>query len=70
METEINSKLDIERKIYELSIEDILMVMEEEDIELELNEKNISFLEQKIGELIDWRTPISIALSDLEDSLK
>lgn len=42
---QINS-LDIERKIYELSVEDILTVIEEEELGLELSEKDIGFIEE------------------------
>lgn len=66
---QINS-LDIERKIYELSVEDILTVIEEEELGLELSEKDIGFIEERVGDMIDWRSIISSALSDLENFRK
>lgn len=66
---QINS-LDIERKIYELSVEDILTVIEEEELGLELSEKDIGFIEERVGDMIDWRSIISSALSDLENFQK
>ena len=66
---QINS-LDIERKIYELSVEDILTVIEEEELALELSEKDIGFIEERVGDMIDWRSIISSALSDLENFQK
>lgn len=62
--------IDTERKIYELSVEDILTVIEEDELGLELSEKDIDFIEERIGDMIDWRSIISSALSDLENFRK
>lgn len=60
------NKVDIQRRIYELSVEDILTIINEDGLELELNEKDISFIEEKVGGFIDWRSAISFALSELK----
>lgn len=44
-----------ERIIYSLSVEDIMNVMDENNIKLKLNEKNIRLIEDIIGDTIDWR---------------
>ena len=64
------NSIDVERKIYELSVEDILTVIEEDELFLELNDNDIDFIEEKVAAYIDWRSAISLALSDLESSKK
>ncbi len=43
------------------------MVLEESDIDLELEESDIRFIEDKVGEMIDWRSAIETALLELKD---
>ena len=64
------NSIDVERRIYELSVEDILTVIEEDELFLELNDNDIDFIEEKVAAYIDWRSAISLALSDLESSKK
>jgi len=59
--------MDVEQVIYSLNIEDVLMVIEENDMDIELDESDISFIEDKVGEMIDWRSAIEYALSELEN---
>ncbi len=59
--------MDTERLIYSLNIEDILMVIEDSDIDIELEESDIRFIEDKVGEMIDWRSVIEYALSELKN---
>ncbi|HOE63014.1 MAG TPA: hypothetical protein PKW18_06865 [Candidatus Sumerlaeota bacterium] len=56
-----------ERIIYSLSVEDIMNVMDENNIKLKLNEKNIRLIEDIIGDTIDWRGAIEFALSELKN---
>jgi len=37
--------MDVEQVIYSLNIEDVLMVIEENDMDIELDESDISFIE-------------------------
>lgn len=56
--------MDKEKVIYSLSVEDILTVMEDNDMKIKLNEQDIKFIEDKIGDIIDWRGAIESALWD------
>ena len=51
-----------EKVIYSLSVEDILNIIKENDMKINLNEKNVKFIEDKIGDIIDWRGAIEFAL--------
>lgn len=51
-----------EKVIYSLSVEDIMNVIKENDMKIKLNEKNVKFIEDKIGDIIDWRGAIEFAL--------
>jgi hypothetical protein len=55
------------KTIYKLTIEDILNVMEENDIDIKLTNKNVRFIEDKVGDMIDWRGAIEFALSELNN---
>ena len=49
--------------IYSLSVEDILSVMEDNnELKIELNENAVNFIQDKIGDIIDWRGAIEFAL--------
>jgi len=57
--------MDNEKVIYSLCVEDILTVIEDNDIEIKLNQKDMEFIEDKIGDIIDWRGSIEFALWEL-----
>lgn len=59
--------MDREQEIYKLTVEDIFMVIEDSDIAIEFAESDISFIEDKVGEMIDWRSAIEMALLELKD---
>ena len=46
--------MDNEKVIYSLCVEDILTVIEDNDIEIKLNQKDVESIEDKIGDIIDW----------------
>ncbi len=66
----LTNSINSERIIYQLSTEDILNLIEEDEIDLELDEKDIDFIEQKVGENIDWRGAIEFALFELKQIKK
>ena len=58
--------MDNEKVIYSLCVEDILTVrIEDNDIEIKLNQKDVEFIKDKIGDIIDWRGSIEFALWEL-----
>ncbi len=59
--------MDEGKIIYSLSIEDILTVMEDDNIKLKLSPKDIDFIEEKVGDIIDWRGAILSALYELKE---
>ena len=60
--------MDEEKIIYQLSVEDIFTVIEDNDLKLQLSEADISFIEEKVGDYIDWRGAIESALWELQSS--
>lgn len=56
-----------DRIVYQLSVEDLLTVISEENLDIDLSEKDIEYLENKISENIDWYSAIKDALSLLSD---
>ncbi|OIO74309.1 MAG: hypothetical protein AUJ85_05960 [Elusimicrobia bacterium CG1_02_37_114] len=58
--------MDNEKVIYSLCVEDILTVIEENDMKIELDKQDIKFIEDRIGDMIDWRGAIEFALLDLK----
>lgn len=58
--------MDKEKVIYSLCAEDILTVIEDNDMKVELNEQDIKFIEDRIGDIIDWRGAIKSALLDIK----
>lgn len=58
--------IDIERSIYSLSVEDILTIIEEDELDVKLDEKTITFIGEKIGEFVDWRGAIEFAIVELK----
>jgi len=62
--------MDKEKLIYQLSIEDIFAVIEDNDIKIKIKQEDIPFIEEKIGDMIDWRGAIEFALWELKNSRK
>ena len=62
--------LDPNRSIYQLCINDVRSVIEEDGFDLELNEDLILHLEKKLGNYIDWRSAMNFALADYAKPLK
>ncbi len=60
--------MDKEKIIYQLSVEDIFNIIEDNDLNLQPSEKDISFIEEKVGNYIDWRGAIENALWELQSS--
>ncbi|MBN1212782.1 MAG: hypothetical protein JXA92_09420 [candidate division Zixibacteria bacterium] len=58
------------RIIYSLSVEDILDVMEENNVRINLSEEAITFIQDKVGDIIDWRSAIEFALFEYENKNK
>lgn len=59
-----------EKIIYSLSVEDIFAVIEDNNLNLKIKKEDIPFIEEKIGDMIDWRGAIEFALLELKDSKK
>lgn len=57
--------MDNEKVIYSLCVEDIFAVIEDNDIKIKLNQKDVESIEDKIGDIIDWRGAIEFALWEL-----
>lgn len=60
--------MDKEKIIYSLSIEDILTVIEDNNWNIKIKKEDIPFIEEKVGDMIDWRGAIQFALWKLKDS--
>ena len=59
-----------EKIIYSLSVEDIFTVIEDNNWNIKIKKENIPFIEEKVGDMIDWRGAIEFALCELKDSRK
>jgi hypothetical protein len=59
--------MDREQEIYKLIVEDIFMVIEDNEMDIKIEESDILFIEEKVGEIIDWRSAIEIALWELKN---
>ena len=59
--------MDREQEIYKLIVEDIFMVIEDNEMDIKIEESDIPFIEEKVGEIIDWRSAIEIALLELKN---
>ena len=59
--------MDREQEIYKLIVEDIFMVIEDNKMDIKIEEPDISFIEEKVGQIIDWRSAIEIALWELKN---
>lgn len=53
--------------IYSLSVEDILTVIKENDMDINLDERKVRFIQDKVGNIIDWRGAIEFALSECKN---
>ncbi len=62
--------MDKEKIIYQLSVEDIFTVIAENGDKIKIKENDISYIEKKIGDAIDWRGAIEYALFELSLSKK
>ncbi|MBU1262745.1 hypothetical protein KKG61_02930 [bacterium] len=60
--------MDNEKVIYSLCVEDVLTIIEEKEMDIQLNEKDMEFIQDKIGDIIDWRGAIEFALWELQSS--
>lgn len=56
-----------EKIIYSINIEDVQNVAAEK-LGRELTEKEVNFVEDKLGDYIDWHNSICLALNDLDDN--
>lgn len=56
-----------EKVIYSLSVEDILEVIQENNIKITLDEEKIKFIQDKVGDIIDWRGAIEFALFECKN---
>lgn len=59
-----------EKIIYSLSVEDIFTVIEDNNWNIKIKKEDIPFIEEKVGDMIDWRGAIEFALWELKDSRK
>ena len=57
-----------EKIIYSLSVEDVFTVIEDNNWNIKIKKEDISFIEEKVGDMIDWRGAIEFALRELKDS--
>jgi hypothetical protein len=60
--------MDKEKIIYQLSVEDIFTVIEDNELKIQINESDVPLLEDRIGNFIDWHGAIEFALMELENS--
>lgn len=57
-----------EKIIYSLSVEDVFTVIEDNNWNIKIKKEDISFIEEKVGDMIDWRGAIESALWELKNS--
>ncbi|KAF0121317.1 MAG: hypothetical protein FD151_1295 [bacterium] len=62
--------MDKDKIIYQLSVKDILTVIEDNELKIKINESDTHLLEDRIGNFIDWRGAIEFALMELGNSRK
>lgn len=60
--------MEKEKIIYQLSVEDIFNIIDDNDLNVQLSETDITFIEEKVGNYIDWRGAIESALWELQSS--
>lgn len=64
----MQTKQNKSKLIYSLTLDDVLQVMDNEDVQIKLNQKHIQFLKETVAKYIDWEQAISCALSDLSET--
>lgn len=57
--------MDVDKIVYSINVEDIQNVAEEQ-LGRELQEKEVIFIEDRLGDYIDWYNSICFSLNDLE----
>jgi len=62
--------MDKEKVIYSLSVEDILTVIKDNNWDIKIKKEDVPFIEEKVGDIIDWRGAIEFALREIKDSKK
>lgn len=58
--------MEKEKIIYQLSVEGIFTAVEDNNLNLQFSETDIPFIEEKVGNYIDWRRAIEYALLELQ----
>lgn len=58
-----------ERIVYSINVEDLQMVADQE-LDRKLTEKEIKFVEDRLGDHVDWYGAITSAINDLSKSRK
>jgi hypothetical protein len=56
-----------DKVIYSLSVEDILTIIEENNLKIILDEEMVKLIEDKVGDIIDWRGAIEFALYECKN---
>lgn len=54
--------MNTQQIIYSVNIEDVLTVSDE--LEIKFTETDLSFIEDKVGDYIDWRGAVEFALTN------
>ncbi len=54
--------------VYQLSVEIFFNIIEDNGLNVQLSETDITFIEEKVGNYIDWRGAIENALWELQSS--
>lgn len=60
--------MDKKKIIYQLSVEDIFNIIENSNLNLQLSETDITFIEKKVSNYIDWRGALESVLWELQNS--
>lgn len=60
--------MDEEQVLYQITLEDVISISEEKQISF--SEVDINFIQDKIGDFIDWNGAIEFALEELESRNK
>jgi len=59
--------LNPDRPIYQLTVQDLISVMEESEIEIELTDHLVLNVEKRIGNYIDWNEALRLAIDDFKE---
>jgi len=57
--------MDVDKIVYSINVEDIQNVAEEQ-LGRELTEKEVNFVEDRLGDYIDWYDSIFFVFNDLD----